>query len=150
MQFEVELHKQRNKELQAHCDFLERKIGHYLEQQSLFKIMRDDLETYKRVAIISKEMATYYSPFTPLEQFKREKVLEIPQMKDEIIDIKEAIKESAVSSDQFKREIDRLRSQNQALSEYKANAEIEIENLKKEVKETDIGSKLNLQKYKEA
>lgn len=65
-------------------------------------------------------------------------------MKDEIIDIKEAIKESAVSSDQFKREIERLKSQNQALSEYKANAEIEIENLKKEVKETDIGSKLNL------
>ena len=46
-----------NKELQEHCDTLERKIEHYVEQQSLFKLMRDDLENYKKIAQMSKELA---------------------------------------------------------------------------------------------
>lgn len=50
LQYEIEIHKNRNKELQEHCDTLERKIEHYVEQQSLFKLIRDDLENYKRVA----------------------------------------------------------------------------------------------------
>lgn len=66
MHFEVEIHKVRNRELQEHIDVLESKIEHYAEQQSLYKFMRDDLENYRKVAEMSKELATYYSPFTPL------------------------------------------------------------------------------------
>ena len=32
----------------------------------MFKLMRDDLENYKKIALMSKELATYFSPFTPL------------------------------------------------------------------------------------
>jgi len=32
LQYEIEIHKNRNKELQEHCDVLERKIEHYVEQ----------------------------------------------------------------------------------------------------------------------
>ena len=66
IQYKVEVHKNRNKELQEHCDTLERKIEHYVEQQSLFKLMREEFDNYKRVAHMTKELVTYYSPFTPL------------------------------------------------------------------------------------
>jgi len=49
---------------------LERKIEHYIEQQALFKLMRHDLDKYKKVYEMSKELETIYSPFTPLNQFK--------------------------------------------------------------------------------
>jgi len=70
--FEIQIYKQRNKELQEHIDVLESKIEHYVEQQSLYKLMRDDLENYRKVADMSKELATYYSPFTPLQQYRKE------------------------------------------------------------------------------
>ena len=91
LQYEIEIHKNRNKELQEHCDTLERKIEHQIEQQSLFKLMRGDLENYKKVAQMQKQMATYYSPFTPLNQYKKEVLIKLPQIKSEIIDLKEAM-----------------------------------------------------------
>jgi len=35
----------------------------------MFRVMMDDLETYKQKADMSKEFATYFSPFTPINQF---------------------------------------------------------------------------------
>jgi hypothetical protein len=36
-----------------------------MEQQSLFKLMKFDLEKYKKVYEMSREYETIYSPFTP-------------------------------------------------------------------------------------
>ena len=35
----------------------------------MFRVMMDDLEMYKQKADMSKEFATYFSPFTPINQF---------------------------------------------------------------------------------
>ena len=44
---------------------LERKVEHYVEQQSLFTVMKADLERYKSIYKMSMEIETMYSPFTP-------------------------------------------------------------------------------------
>lgn len=116
LQYEIEIHKNRSKELQEHCDNLERKIEHYAEQQSLFKLMRDDLENYKKVAQMSKELATYYSPFTPLTQYKQEVLIKLPQIKSEIIDLKEAMLETSQNIDSLKKRIKELESANYDLN----------------------------------
>ena len=69
MQFEVEVHKNRIKTLTEHNMVLEKKIEHYIEQQSMFHLMRNDLEKYKKVYELSKELETMYSPFTPQNQY---------------------------------------------------------------------------------
>lgn len=68
MQYEVEVHKSKVKQLQAHTEELEKNIAYYKEQQSLYKLMLGDFENYKSVYTISKNFATYYSPFTPVNQ----------------------------------------------------------------------------------
>lgn len=65
MQFECEVHKSRVKQLQEHIDILERKVEYYIEQQSLFSLMKGDLEKYKTVYDQSVHFETLYSPFTP-------------------------------------------------------------------------------------
>lgn len=65
MQFEVEIHKHRIKELTEINEQHENNIAHYMEQQSMFKLMKFDLEKYKKVYEMSKEFETIYSPFTP-------------------------------------------------------------------------------------
>lgn len=65
MQFENEVHKSRVKLQQEHIAILERKVEHYVEQQSLFSMMRGDLEKYKDVYNQSVQFETMYSPFTP-------------------------------------------------------------------------------------
>jgi SMC interacting uncharacterized protein involved in chromosome segregation len=78
--------------------------------------MRDDLENYKKVAQMSKELATYYSPFTPLTQYKREILIKLPQIKSEIIDLKEAMKETSDNIDGLKTQIKELTAANAALT----------------------------------
>lgn len=78
--------------------------------------MRDDLENYKKVAHMSKELATYYSPFTPLHQYKREVLIKLPQLKSEIIDLKEAMKETSENIDGLKNQIKALELANKEMS----------------------------------
>lgn len=52
-----------------HTKVLEKKVDFYREQQAMFKVMMDDFEVYKQKAEMTKEMATYFSPFTPIQQF---------------------------------------------------------------------------------
>jgi len=59
----------RNRELEMHTKVLEKKVDFYREQQAMFKVMMDDFEVYKQKAEMTKEMATYFSPFTPIQQF---------------------------------------------------------------------------------
>ena len=69
MHFENERHKHRIKELTEHNMILEKKIEHYIEQQSMFYLMRNDLEKFKKVYDMSKEKETMYSPFAPQSQY---------------------------------------------------------------------------------
>ena len=64
--YHLELNKTRVKDLETHCFELEKKVETYKEQQAMFKIMMNDLELYKQKAEMSKELATYFSPFTPI------------------------------------------------------------------------------------
>ena len=65
---------------------------------------------------MSKELATYYSPFTPLTQYKREILIKLPQIKSEIIDLKEAMKETSDNIDGLKTQIKELTAANAALT----------------------------------
>jgi chromosome segregation ATPase len=78
--------------------------------------MRDDLDNYKKVAQMSKELATYYSPFTPLHQYKREILIKLPMIKSEIIDLKEAMKETSENIDGLKKQIRELEAANREMS----------------------------------
>jgi len=66
---------------------LEKKVEAYKEQQAMFKVMMSDLETYKQKADMTKELATYFSPFSPIQQFSQEVLFKQPQSKDKIIDV---------------------------------------------------------------
>ena len=70
--------------------------------------MRDDLENYKKIAQMSKELATYYSPFTPLHQYKREFLIKLPQIKSEIIDLKGAMQETSLNIETLNKKIKEL------------------------------------------
>lgn len=54
---------------------LERKVEYYREQQAMFKVMMNDLENYKIKANMSKELATYFSPFQPINEFSQEDLI---------------------------------------------------------------------------
>lgn len=108
----MELLKTRNTDLQEHVDILERKIETYVEQQSLFKLIRNDLENYKKMAQMSKELATYYSPFTPLQQYKQEFLIKLPQIKSEIIDLKGAMVETSQNINSLNKRIKELEKAN--------------------------------------
>eukprot|EP00347_Sterkiella_histriomuscorum_P022668 403337606 len=131
LQYEIEIHKNRNKELQEHCDTLERKIEHYVEQQSLFKLMRDDLENYKKIAQMSKELATYYSPFTPLHQYKREFLIKLPQIKSEIIDLKGAMQETSLNIETLNKKIRELELVNSQTSKKEQDLQAKVAELSK-------------------
>ena len=53
----------------------------------MFKVMMSDLETYKQKEDMTKELATYFSPFSPIQQFSQEVLFKQPQSKDKIIDV---------------------------------------------------------------
>ena len=55
--------------LKKHNRMLEKKVEKYSETYNLFKLMRKDLENYKIKADMSKEYATYYDAFQPVQQF---------------------------------------------------------------------------------
>ncbi len=66
MQFENEVHKTRVRNQKQHIEMLELKVEHYVEQQSLFSMMRGDLDKYKNVYDKTVACETMYSPFTPI------------------------------------------------------------------------------------
>ena len=111
MQFEVEIHKHRIKELTEHKEQLEASVEHYMEQQSLFKLMKFDLEKYKKVYEMSREYETIYSPFTPQSQFKPEELVNL-QKKNEIIDLKKVMEETNLSVEKVNKELAELKKAN--------------------------------------
>lgn len=57
---------------------------------------------------MSKELATYYSPFTPLHQYKKEILIKLPQIKSEIIDLKVAMRETSTNIETLNKKIKEL------------------------------------------
>lgn len=58
----------------------------------MFKVMMNDLEVYKQKADMSKELATFFSPFTPINQFSQEELFKQPQSRDKVLDMRQVIK----------------------------------------------------------
>jgi uncharacterized phage-like protein YoqJ len=67
LEYQIEVYKTKNKELELHKTKLEKKVEDFREKQTMFKVMMGDLDTYKQKADMSKELATYFSPFTPIQ-----------------------------------------------------------------------------------
>jgi hypothetical protein len=68
---------------------------------------------------MSKDLATYYSPFTPLHQYKREFLIKLPQIKSEIIDLKGVMQETSQNIETLSKRIKELE---------KANLDLNIKN----------------------
>lgn len=64
--YQLEVHKNRSKELELHTKVLEKKLEQYEENHAMFKVMMNDFTVYKEKADMSKELATFFSPFTPV------------------------------------------------------------------------------------
>lgn len=77
--------------LMSHITILECRIEAYMEQQSLFKMMRFDLEKYEKAYVISVEKETMYSPFTAHNQFKKEQIWTMEQQKSGLIDLSKSM-----------------------------------------------------------
>ena len=60
--------------MSLHTKILEKKIEIFKENETAFKIMMNDLENYKHKAEMSKEYATFFSPFSPINQFSEEEM----------------------------------------------------------------------------
>ena len=66
----------------------------------MFKVMMGDLEAYNQKADMSKELATYFSPFTPINIFDKETLQNQKKNKENILDVKLGMSEK--SSEQIK------------------------------------------------
>ena len=67
----------------------------------MFQLMRNDLEKYKKVYDYSKESETMYSPFTPTNQFSKERLSQLPK-KNDIIDLTKLMADAAEEQNQLK------------------------------------------------
>ena len=63
LDYQIEVYKHRNDQLLLHTKILEKKIEIFKDNENALKIMMNDLENYKIKADMSKEYATYFSPF---------------------------------------------------------------------------------------
>ena len=117
IEYQLEVYKNKNKELEVHARVLEKKVEGYKEQQAMFKVMMSDLETYKQKADMTKELATYFSPFSPIQQFSQETLFKQPQTKDKIIDVNLGMKSKDAEL------IKKLEKENQNLKDVKSTNE---------------------------
>ena len=58
--YELEIYKNRVKELELHCKDLENRIEKYMDQQNYYSLIRSDIMAYKSYARACQEKATYY------------------------------------------------------------------------------------------
>lgn len=78
--------------MSLHTKILEKKIEIFKENETAFKIMMNDLENYKHKAEMSKEFATFFSPFSPINQFSEEEMKNMIQVKKGIVNIDAVVK----------------------------------------------------------
>ena len=108
---------------------LEKKVELYKEQQGMFKVMMNDLELYKQKAEMSKQLATYFSPFAPITTFSQEQLFKQPQTKDGIIDAQLSLKNK--DSDIIKKQEKEIINLREVKSQHEALKK-EFDKLKKE------------------
>ena len=65
-----------------HKEELEKQVKKFKDQQAMVKIMFNDLETYKQKAEMSKQRATYFSPFNPIKTFSQDTLFKQPAKND--------------------------------------------------------------------
>ena len=108
--YKLEVHRNRNKELELQTKVLEKKVEEYREQHSMFKVMMHDFEVYKQKALQSKELATFFSPFTPINQFSQEELMSQPIKRDKVLDMSNVIKsEGAKKIKELEQELEEMR-----------------------------------------
>lgn len=73
--YQLEVHKNRVKQLELHSRVLEWKVEQYKEQHATFMVVMNDMEVYKNKADMSKELGTFYSPFLPINTFSRDELI---------------------------------------------------------------------------
>ena len=95
---------------QNHIELLERKVEHYVEQQSLFAMMRGDLEKYKKCYEKSVKDATPYSPFTPQRQYTPVELV-TQGKRNEIIDLNGVMGETKTWHQRMQDTIDRQKEE---------------------------------------
>lgn len=90
--YQLEVHKNRCKELELHSKILEKKLEQYKENDAIQRVMMNDFEVYKQKADQTKELATFFSPFTPINQFGVDELNGLPKVRDNVLDMSRAIK----------------------------------------------------------
>lgn len=152
--YQLEVFKSRNKELELHSMMLERKLEKVLDQQAMFRVMMDDLEMYKQTADMSKEFATYFSPFTPINQFTKPEMSKfqtqkgmidtdkrmrskdqekIKELEKQIIGFEEKMKEAAARKKEYTKvqeKFERERSEKEQLNKKIKDMQQEIDDQK--------------------
>jgi hypothetical protein len=73
--------------LQKQLEEVQKRNSHYIEQQAVFELIRDDLDKYKKVFEMSRDYETIYSPFTPVRLYD-DKDLKKLKTKHSIVDLK--------------------------------------------------------------
>lgn len=143
--YQLQVHKSRCKELEVHTKLLQRKIDQYKDQQNVYQMTVKELEFFKKKAEISKEIGTYFSPFTSLNQFSDKEKNKEPRMvgmNNHVLDIKSAIKDAQI--EKIKTLEARNKELEQKCSELQASAD---ENAKRFREQLEINFKSNSQVY---
>lgn len=76
--------------------------------------MKHDLDKYKKVYEMTKELQTIYSPFTPLNQYKEQELISLPRRND-IVDLTEIMKETSQGFEKLQQEIKVYQDENTKL-----------------------------------
>ena len=92
--------------------------------------MMGDLENYKVKAEMSKELATYFSPFTSINQYTKEQLFREAQTKRGVIDVKQAMRsEDSKRIADLEQRVTELETENARIPKLEAD-------LKKEMNDT--------------
>ena len=97
----------------------------------MFHLMRNDLEKYKRVYELSKELETMYSPFTPQNQYSEATLNSLPK-RNEIIDLTKIMEGATHELENQKNKVHELEKDNRKLRGQNQKLENEYEELERE------------------
>lgn len=53
---------------------MEKELEKFQNKETMYKVIEEDLSEFKKRAEMSKELATFFSPFTPIQTFKLEEL----------------------------------------------------------------------------
>ena len=133
--------KNRLKELKKHCDLLEDRVEKYMSQQNLYQYLVEDLKTYKEASKLAMEKATYFHVLASGKEFSKDKLLSLPMINNQIIDIKTVLEEGIVGSYQLHEKIKLLSSEMENLKQINEGLLTENKSLKEKSNDLIIEQK---------